>query len=113
MRVRTRALTGAALDWVMAKIQGAHRAYLTLPDFLEYRKEGKFQYSTEWAKGGPLIDKKAILFHGSAGAFTAWIPGVEGAIAVGETHLIAAMRCLAAGELGEEVEIPEELIGAS
>ena len=101
MKIKTQDLTGAALDWAVAK---ALNLDYYQPDYGPSEPE----FSTDWAQGGPIIDRTGILFRGEAGDYTAWIVEPYAKVA-GPTHLIAAMRCFVASELGDEVEIPEEL----
>ena len=73
---------------------------------------GIYTPSTNWSQGGPIIEREAILFHPAANQrFMAFFrkTGTSGIVGFGETHLIAAMRCLVASKLGDEIEIPEEL----
>lgn len=67
-------------------------------------------YSTDWAQGGPIIEREKIDIQ--------YIDGVGwkaqqlfGGFAYycGPTPLVAAMRCYVASKLGDEVEIPEEI----
>jgi len=73
--------------------------------------------STNWSQGGPIIERERIQVFPHNGAME-WC-GVaraqrEGYVALltkdGPTPLIAAMRCYVASKLGDEVEIPEELL---
>lgn len=67
--------------------------------------------STDWAQGGPIIERKGIRLDQdfrtkvwlaiAATPKARWIPA--------STPLIAAMRCYVASKLGDEVDIPEEL----
>lgn len=116
MKVKTADLIGPALDWAVAKCEGAvpliswdKRLYGAIGD--------TFDYSTDWAQGGPIIERK----HLSIEAWSA--PNDEGVECFwystedkfdaetwdGPTPLIAAMRCYVASKLGDEIEIPEEL----
>jgi len=61
-------------------------------------------YSSSWKEGGPIIDQHNICI----GCGTAYIG--QGDEYFGETNLIAAMRCYVASKLGDEVEIPDELM---
>lgn len=72
--------------------------------------------STDWAFGGPIIQREEInlsinTFHRTY--WEAWTPAPEQehgeAVALGPTPLIAAMRCYVASKLGDTVDIPEEL----
>lgn len=71
----------------------------------------RFQYSTSWAQGGPIIGEML-----KSGVTTWDFRGVcffelaeENILQNGSTPLIAAMRAFVASKLGEEVEIPDEL----
>jgi len=104
MKVKTSELTGAALDWAVAKCEvGA--------EFIGDIDDPHF-YSTDWAQGGPIIEREGIgidrddqdvwFASHDLSAETAW--GATGA-----TPLIAAMRCYVASKLGADIEIPKEL----
>lgn len=97
--MKTSELTGAALDWAVAKCE---------KDGVKYGAKG---YSTDWSQGGPIIEREKITTSWRAGHawFAFWREG--GAYIYGPTPLIAAMRCYVASKLGGEVEIPEELSG--
>lgn len=120
VRVKTAALTGEALDWVVASIQGW--VAVSVKD-REVRKGDRYRtigdasdvglsYSTRWEHGGPLIDKYALAFEcdviPSDDRFCAWGQGIEDAY--GPTHLVAACRAIVAAKFGETVEIPQELL---
>jgi hypothetical protein len=80
------------------------------------RKHGDlYQPSTDWAQGGPIIERENIstVREGDAGN---WIASVYDYAESdwhlhtgGTTPLEAAMRCYVASKLGDEVEIPKEL----
>lgn len=82
-------LTGAALDRAVAKCEGS-------PSWM-------MGFSTEWGKGGPIIEREKIglwsegydweakIQIGSGEWITEWA----------DTPLIAAMRCYVASKLGE------------
>ena len=115
MKIKTSELTGAALDWAVAKCEGIQDS-----EFVRTHMDA-WPYSTDWAQGGPIIEREKIdLNHYRLADKTAmWEAsgsiGAKGAgylYAVGPTPLIAAMRCYVASNLGAEVEIPNELIGA-
>jgi hypothetical protein len=73
--------------------------------------------STDWAKGGEIIEQERICLEDAAGMYwTASLVhedkeygGVERAEEQGATPLVAAMRCYVASKLGNEVQIPEGL----
>lgn len=98
--MKTNELTGSALDWAVAKCEGTR---------LEYGLTDDERYSTNWAQGGPIIEREKIeTRHDGRQSWCAWINGV-GAVH-GPTPLIAAMRCYVASKLGDEVEVPTGLL---
>jgi hypothetical protein len=104
--MKTSELTGAALD---RKVHD-----LLHPE--ERIKDGCTapQYSTDWAQGGPIIEREKIAvlpdeFSFGWEARTCHFDGEDEDVSKGETPLIAAMRCYVASKLGDEVEIPVEL----
>lgn len=110
MKTKTSDLTGAALDWAVAKCEYPEQSINTALGF-PYLVFGRFNPSTDWAQGGPIIEREGVLFVGTndGGMYHAWIVR-RNASALGPTHLIAAMRCHVASHLGDEVDIPEELL---
>jgi hypothetical protein len=124
MKIKTSELTGAALDWAVAKCEGVSFVH----GDCEYELDGRvFQrggcsverrYSTDWAQGGPIIERKEIGISRNAPCSKGreWearpsitAKGAGGRWGYGPTPLIAAMRCHVASELGDEVDVPEEL----
>jgi len=128
--MRANELTGAALDWAVAKCEGATEEWRRDAPFLWdgvpcIRMDGhdvNYTPSTNWAHGGHIIDREDIaisplpdgLWRAYAADGTMWAPhGVEvfnwKRKQQGYHPLIAAMRCYVASKLGDEVEIPTEL----
>lgn len=114
MKIKTSELTGAALDWAVAKCNGVQVEKimgLSLWSSANWHK-----YSTNWSQGGPIIEREFIHW-----GMTAVPHGVTPTIYLayqyqnrilpmkGPTPLVAAMRCYVASKLGDEVEVPEEL----
>jgi hypothetical protein len=104
--MKTSELTGVALDWAVAKCEGATNSVTTW--WFDWHP------STNWAQGGPIIEREKIgvKYTGAAMEFVAWKRG-EPSIEhdkYGPTPLIAAMRCFVASRLGDEVDIPKELV---
>ena len=100
MKIKTSELTGAALDWAVAKGEGHDMDYFQVVD--------AYSPSTDWALGGPLIEREkiALVVYWDG----RWVAEPEEAVeSVGPTPLTAAMRCLVARKIGDEVEVPEEL----
>jgi hypothetical protein len=92
--MKTSELTGAALDWAVGTA-------MKLPP--PYWADGKCaNFSTDWAQGGPIIERELIAIHGD------WKATLGEGTYEGPTPLIAAMRCYVASKLGDEVDIPKE-----
>ena len=116
MQIKTRDLTGAALDWAVAKCEG-----FVLPDMThslyDWFKAYGPRYSTDWAQGGPIIEREKIDCVADPNGKDVWmgrlyatrLSGEKVIRAYGPTPLIAAMRCYVASKLGEEVGVPDVL----
>ena len=109
--MKTNELTGAALDWAVAKCEGYTGVALQ-----ERTGTDWYSPSTDWAQGGPIIEREQIDLRYWQVAWTAeleHLPDDDDHYRYGKGHgptpLIAAMRCYVASKLGDEVEIPEEL----
>jgi hypothetical protein len=108
--MRTNELTGAALDWAVASIElTGHDDYtnvlmVTVGDDNDW----KYSPSTDWAQGGPIIERERIGIRDAGGDGWAADDYVH-ATMYGDTPLIAVLRCYVASKLGDEVEIPSEL----
>ena len=106
MKIQTQSLTGAALKWAVGNAVGCDPV----------------GYSTEWEFGGPIIEQESIsiqmaypaedgkpaLWYAAAFATSVKAPPR----AHGPTPLVAAMRCFVLSKMGEEVDVPDELLGA-
>ena len=121
MNVKTSDLIGFALDWAVALCEG--KDYLYKDKFagklLPYRRE----YSTDWAQGGPIIEREGIellcnLTAAEASKFknahADWQAFYRQRRAThersfGTTPLVAAMRCYVESKFGNEVDVPDEL----
>lgn len=118
--MKTSELTGAALDWAVAKCEDLEHYF---EDGLVCLKGQPFDThwlywtpSTDWLQGGAIIEREKIglKFWGCAWDATCAYENddddvVRQAEGTGETPLIAAMRCYVASKLGDEIELPEEL----
>ena len=126
MKIKTSELTGTALDWAVAKCEGviAQGVYGT-PVLMEsglhlhycdILLSHPYSPSTDWAQGGTLIQREGISirqygdFLESRWQADKWAFKFVYPMATGATPLIAAMRCLCHSKLGEEVDIPDELL---
>lgn len=120
MKIKTSELSGAALDWAVAKCEGrdmyAERVKSGKPA-IWFRDSGthKDGFNTDyggWTICGPIIEREKIspyYMPGEVGG--AWRAELLGKFpSAGSTPLVAAMRCYVASKLGNEVEVPEELV---
>lgn len=135
MKIKTQDLTGAALDWAVAKCVGHLDAgrvvvdlrYMSGEDPVRWEPQLSTYYSsaynpsTNWAQGGPIIEREGITVQTDPtdAIPDAWSAYFRGALfnddgtdffRNGPTPLIAAMRCFVASKLGDEVDVPEELV---
>lgn len=125
MKVKTSELTGVALNWAVAKCVGLGKLHYTdvvgristlktavMVWSMELPGDGhgdKFSPSTDWSQGEPIIDRENITVHFGP-QWTAVHPSRLECPSYGPTPLVAAMRCYVASKLGDEVEIPNELL---
>ena len=118
--MKTSELQGAALDWAVAKCEGKGALLCGKVVLIDNDTAviAQLRYSTDWAQGGPLIEREHIEWqwlpssskHHRYGARKPSLGGAKRTFCMdGPTVLIAAMRCYVASKLGDEVEIPEEL----
>jgi hypothetical protein len=103
MKLRTSGLNRAALDWAVSAANGDSDIH---------------PYSTDWSDGGPIIEREKIEWQwlpspDKAHQYGARKPSLGGLNRTfcmdGPTILVAAMRCYVMSQLGNEVEIPDEL----
>lgn len=110
--MKTSELKGAALDWAVAKLE--NEISDDIDDFCLSEKS-EFKYSTNWAQGGPIIEREKMDIHWANGCFAARIVNFGNLEMVpktwfAKTQLIAAMRCFVSSRLGDEIKVPEELL---
>lgn len=108
--METSELSGAALDWAVAKCEGLGDSPRLRARYMYQQSKGMgYYYSTDWAHGGPIIEREGIDLKRITDAL--WDAHMKNVnfYEDGSTPLIAAMRCYVAYKLGDEVEIPEEL----
>ena len=104
--MKTNELTGAALDWAVAKCEvGA--------EFIGEIDDPHF-YSTDWSQGGSIIEREKISLEMKHDGW--WVASFQynysdekEHLQLADTPLIAAMRCYVASKLGDNVVVPEEL----
>jgi hypothetical protein len=118
--MKTSELTGAALDWAVAKCEPDDTLAIYFDESTgeplchdDWPNNQEYKPSTDWAQGGPIIEREKIAVVYRAGEY--WLAytheNYQGrqAEAYGPTPLVAAMRCYVASKLGDEVDVPEEL----
>jgi hypothetical protein len=112
MKVKTSELTGAALDWAVAK---AWQPAYSDKHLVEHAKD--FTPSTDWSQGGPIIEREVCTLIERDGEWSAEVfwpkPPSRHRFCYsvrGETPLIAAMRTYVVSRLGAEVDVPGELL---
>jgi hypothetical protein len=133
MNMKTNELTGLALDWAVAQCEGytglhkiagrrPHEPQLGIwPPRKEYGVMDLWElsYSTDWAQGGPIIEREEIGIKRNSPCSDGrqWeaspsitAKGAGGKWGYGPTPLVAAMRCYVASKLGDDIDIPEELV---
>ena len=112
--MKTKDLIGPALDWAVCVAEG--NSPVINPFRFGATRFGIFdsplgytikRYSTDWAQGGPIIEREKIAL---TPCNSQWEAIVDGHLGVSPTPLIAAMRCFVVSRLGDEVTVPEELL---
>jgi hypothetical protein len=107
--MKTSELTGAALDWAVAKCEGF--------DYFNHQNLARittsahsWQPSTDPSQAYPIIEREKIATDPDADDGQ-WAASTRDAPCywVGPTPLVAAMRCYVASKLGDAVDVPEEL----
>ena len=108
--MKTSELEGAALDWAVAQCEGLEVEYLNdgITQCLIQKPSGRFAPSTDWSLAGPIIEREMITVEWTGEDWMAYIWHDEEFF--GPTPLIAATRAYVAMKLGDEVEIPVELM---
>ena len=121
--MKTSELTGAALDWAVAKCEkhdvftrpianAQHKFWVgIITHDYQMSREGPFTPSTDWSQGGPIIEREWIDLHCVNDSLCEAECPANGGLTMqnGPTPLIAAMRCYVASKIGDDVEVPEEL----
>lgn len=116
-------LTGPALEWAVSKALG--RTDVRVDDDGELVGDDSFDYTTDWALAGPIIEAQGVCLVSEARDHTVWSARYGYARQVlhiaptrlvftycnqrGPTPLIAAMRSVVASKFGDAVILPEEL----
>ncbi|VVN88180.1 hypothetical protein PS718_01665 [Pseudomonas fluorescens] len=135
VEVKTQDLTGAALNWstFCAVYQGMQPTIrvtesetrllfkgaakpVTFPRTVRLTYFGAYGFefdwypSSDWERGGALLDKFEIEILRAGSVVHAKRYGMTNAAGDGETILIAACRAIVASILGDTVSVPKELM---
>ncbi|WP_323016407.1 phage protein NinX family protein [Castellaniella sp.] len=130
MKIKTKDLVGTALDWVVTTSRGLKIEYDGIAHWVVSDKFAKqlgahfdatgkqcgYSPSTDWACGGPIIEREKIELIPERVKVGCWCAALwdedrcADISATGPTPLIAAMRCYVAFAIGDEVEVPNELV---
>ena len=140
MKVKTSELIGPALDWAVAMCEGGTELFFdgitwgfTLDGKTKVLSKGWAPSmcwcpSSDWAHGGPIIERGLIHTYprftagrteggsdvyqqdGWAAYVTPPAFWITPRPFTGPILLIAAMRCYCCAKLGDEVEVPDELV---
>jgi hypothetical protein len=111
VKLKTSELEDAALAYAVELANGYEPGSADMAPYLFTSRRVK--PDSDWATGGPIIEREEIFLAKSVlGGWSASIyTGPRNCVVYGgPTPLIAAMRCYVASKLGDEVEIPEELL---
>jgi len=120
--METSELSGAALDWAVAKAEGYFDIDMAsvrdgVVDVFYFES---YKPSSDWALAGPIIEREWIDVIKPVNS-VCWVATmhyqnddserIQTSEEQGTTPLIAAMRCYVASKLGDEIELPEALNG--
>lgn len=128
VHVKTSELTEVALDWALAVCRNLN-PFVTLDKKVfatGVNDYGYYSPSTVWSQGGPILDAERLVVLPSnivdpedpnniiPDGWRAYKPSpffwARPTLYSGPTLLIAAMRCFVASRLGDEIEVPDELL---
>jgi len=120
MKIKVYEATGPVLNYLVAKTMQDDTASVyfgengrPMRDMTRHGYEfDEWAPSTDWAQGGPIIQREDIALHPVAdtvGWFAHKVWGEKGEYN-GPTPLIAAMRCYVTSKLGDEIDVPEGLL---
>jgi hypothetical protein len=123
-KIKVAEATGPVLDYLVSKAANPpgqcawHGWWQDEEGFLfDPLNECRYSPSTDWAQGGPIIERERIDLQAkinSGSDYDEWLAvkgvGSKQRRRYGPTPLIAAMRCYVVSKLGDEVEVPDELL---
>ena len=114
MKIKVSEATPIQVNWLVAKCESlclgtdpfGLAPIIAAPIFVQ-----NYKPSTDWAQGGPIIEREFIRIQPESPYWEAdtYTDAGDCFTGVGPTPLIAAMRCYVASRLGDEVDIPDDL----
>lgn len=117
MKIKTSELIGPALDWAVGYarcLTATNGKPILARDLMDAAvRNGMSSPSTDWAQGGPIKTQERISTQIKHDGW--WVACIYNMnddptyIQLAHSELVAAMRCLVASKLGDEVDVPEEL----
>jgi len=122
MKIKTSELTGKPLDYAIAVCEGGTGfIYDGITMCFEINDKTRvlatgwtvsmnYGPSIDWTTGGPIFEREKIELVPNGDGWDAFADRDEHIPHEGPTPLIAAMRCYVASKLGDEVDVPEELV---
>lgn len=123
VKIKTSQLTGAALDWAVARAEGyawrlergcygsGYHVVIEEPA-PSVKRFSVFRPSSDWGQGGRLVESHKIWLSAPINCRVEWRASVDdscGSIGGGNA-LEAACKAVVESLLGPEIEIPEELV---
>lgn len=122
MKIKTSELIGAQLDMMVAAAIGAYAVetgsdqlstgkHWSVPGFDQMRWDD-WTPSRDWAQAGKLIERFWVTYSFVEGLIRAEIIVASGEFfrAIAPDYLTATCRAIVLARLGEEIEVPEELV---
>lgn len=118
MKIKTAEATGSALDWLVARLEKVAVRWSPAHELLliEGHNYLVWQPHAHRMQGGPIIDR--LIDEGymlekagfDLGVRFIKVSAPEVICVYGSTVLIAAMRCHVINQLGDEAEVPDEIV---
>lgn len=120
MKIKVNEASGVVLDWLVAKCEGySPISHSRLATVMVERRNARgvmqpehitsLRFSSNWAQGGPIIEREklGVIPHGLTYKSSNLANTLLG---FGDTPLVAAMRSFVLSKLGDEVDVPNELV---
>ena len=125
--VRVSDLEGAALDWAVAKAVGFDDVRIDIDgDVIIIHEDNDlcglidsevYKPSARWGQCGPLIENHIIMMQHTQGAMIGdsvgeWMATAtyDDGLCLADSPLIASCRAIVAANIGDEVDVPDELV---